>query len=491
MGTVYDRRDEPSRGRASRERLINRTKGAVRDAINQSINSGNIADIGKGGVDVTVPKGGLNEPSFRHARGGVDHTIIPGNNNPKAKHKAGDTLPRPKGGGGGGGGGGSGPGAGEGEGEDNFVYRVSEKEFLDILFDDLELPNLVKAALDDMRKALEQDGFSHHGAPNRISLVRSKIEKTKREQVMNRSTNRDIVALLLQQKSILSLMFRDCADETLPSDPAAEPVSIRQQARNLQREVMGMVDRLWDFTPPERKYEFLNLQEDLETLYQRRNDASRWREQTDLRFRAVDEVPAPVSKAVMFCEMDVSGSMTEEMKSNAKLFYFLLFRFLKRQYEKVDVVWVRHTDQAEEVDEKEFFEGRKTGGTKVSTGHEKLVEIQAARYPARDWNIYVAQASDGDHSRSDDAPTLAALNKLLPLVQGFFYVEIATPGSTPVGPSTLWEAYDQIRDKFKDRFWSKRVNERKDIWPVFREFFTKRTARSHAPQPRATALNYG
>ena len=121
-----------------------------------------------------------------------------------------------------------------------------------------------------------------------------------------------------------------------------------------------------------------------------------------MRFNAFTEQPVPTSQAVMFCLMDVSGSMGEREKDLAKRFYMLLHLFLKRRYEKVDIVFIRHTHDAQEVDEQEFFYSRQSGGTIVSTALDKMLEIQKERYATADWNIYAAQASDG-YTQSGDA----------------------------------------------------------------------------------------
>ena len=122
----------------------------------------------------------------------------------------------------------------------------------------------------------------------------------------------------------------------------------------------------------------------------------------DVRFNSFTEQPVPTSQAVMFCLMDVSGSMGEREKDLAKRFYMLLHLFLKRRYKKVDVVFIRHTHDAQEVDEQEFFYSRQSGGTIVSTALDKMLEIQRERYATADWNIYAAQASDG-YTQSGDA----------------------------------------------------------------------------------------
>ena len=145
----------------------------------------------------------------------------------------------------------------------------------------------------------------------------------------------------------------------------------------------------------------------------------------DVRFNSFTEQPVPTSKAVMFCLMDVSGSMGEREKDLAKRFYMLLHLFLKRRYEKVDVVFIRHTHDAQEVDEQEFFYSRQSGGTIVSTALDKMLEIQKARYATADWNIYAAQASDGYTQSGDARHCVEMLNgEVMPLCQYYAYIEI-------------------------------------------------------------------
>ena len=135
-----------------------------------------------------------------------------------------------------------------------------------------------------------------------------------------------------------------------------------------------------------------------------------------MRYNRFARVAVPRAKAVMFCLMDVSASMGEREKDLAKRFFILLHLFLKRKYERVDIVFIRHTHEASEVDEQEFFYGRETGGTVVSSALKKMIEIREKRYPAADWNIYCAQASDGDNSGSDTGDCVELLTQtILPL----------------------------------------------------------------------------
>ena len=172
----------------------------------------------------------------------------------------------------------------------------------------------------------------------------------------------------------------------------------------------------------------------------------------------------------MFCLMDVSGSMDQETKDIAKRFFILLYLFLTRSYRDVEVVYIRHHTQAKEVDEEEFFYSRETGGTIVSSALTLMKQTITSRYPSTDWNIYAAQASDGDNW-NDDSPLCQQLlsRDLLPLLRYFAYVEI-----TKSEHQSLWAQYQNLIADF-DNFAMQHIREQADIYPVFREFFRKQT----------------
>src|SRR5690606_10756569 len=190
----------------------------------------------------------------------------------------------------------------------------------------------------------------------------------------------------------------------------------------------------------------------------------------DLKYNLLVKHPNPSSKAVMFCLMDVSGSMTQSTKDIAKRFFILLYLFLKRNYDKIDVVFIRHHTIAKEVDEEEFFYSRETGGSIVSSALKLMHEVMAARYPVNEWNIYGAQASDGDNW-NDDSPLCRdmLIEKIMPYVQYFTYVEI-----TPREHQALWYEYEAVREAFEDSFAQQQLVSAGDIYPVFRELFQRR-----------------
>src|SRR6202000_1202234 len=161
----------------------------------------------------------------------------------------------------------------------------------------------------------------------------------------------------------------------------------------------------------------------------------------DIRYRRFETLPKPVAQAVMFCLMDVSGSMTEHMKDLAKRFYMLLYVFLKRRYRHVEIVFIRHTDRAEEVDGETFFHGPASGGTLVSSALQAMHDIVRSRFRLAVWNIYAAQASDGDNSGSDGEVAGRLLTEMiLPVSQFFAYLEVGESGGSTfdMSDSFLW-----------------------------------------------------
>jgi uncharacterized sporulation protein YeaH/YhbH (DUF444 family) len=177
----------------------------------------------------------------------------------------------------------------------------------------------------------------------------------------------------------------------------------------------------------------------------------------------------------MFCLMDVSGSVTEQMKDLAKRFYMLLYVFLRRKYKRVEIVFIRHTDFAEEVDEQTFFHDPKTGGTRVSPAFETMKDILDRRFDASEWNVYVAQASDGDSSYSEGEEISRLLRDVvLPVVQYFAYLEVGSPDtSEDTADSSLWGLYSKLVAEGAPLSMRK-VSERSEIFPVFRELFRRR-----------------
>ena len=217
----------------------------------------------------------------------------------------------------------------------------------------------------------------------------------------------------------------------------------------------------------------------------------------DIRFRRFQPVPKPIAQAVMFCLMDTSASMTEHMKDVAKRFFALLYIFLKRRYRHVDIVFIRHTHEAEEVDEDTFFHSPETGGTLVSSALEEMIRIAGQRYPREDWNIYAAQASDGDNSSRDGEKTAALLKAGHPAALPVFRLSRGRPGERarvgwlrPARQTDLWRTYEMVRERGAD-FAMRRVNHRNEIYPVFRELFERKAPGANTSSSKSSGAKQG
>ncbi len=423
---IIDRRLNPGgKSFANRQRFLRRARAQVRKAVREASSSRSIKDAGKGG-EISIPAGGVHEPHLRRSgQGGVRDYVLPGNK----KYIEGDSIARPPQGGG------QGSKAGDsGEGEDEFRFALSDEEYLDLYLEDLELPDLAKRQVTGAKSVQwRQAGYSVSGPPSRISVPRTLRHSMSRRIALRRPKKEEIGAL-------------------------------REEIEKLEREG-GQFDEL------------VKLRKQLEQVILRSKRIP-YIDPVDVRYRRLESNPKPIAKAVMFCLMDVSGSMNEHMKDLAKRFYSLLYLFLNRRYEHVDVVFIRHTHEASEVDEQTFFYSRETGGTVVSTALFKMADIIRERYPVDQWNIYAAQASDGDNTSSDNAVVLGQLRDvILPICQYYAYVEVGMddeddhPGAGE--PSTnLWRAYRRV--SVDAPFAMRKVKHRRDIYPVFRELFARR-----------------
>ncbi|MFN3616902.1 MAG: YeaH/YhbH family protein [Aquabacterium sp.] len=409
----------------NRERFLRRYKTQVREAVQRAINGRSIRDIEKG-EDIAIPKKDLSEPSFRHGEGGTREVVHPGNR----EYVQGDRIEKPQGGGGQGGGGSQ--ASDSGEGEDDFVFSLSKEEFMQVFFEDLALPNLVRTALAEVPEWKSQRaGFSSDGTPNNLHVVRSMRGSLGRRIALGASSRREIAELEERLTELQALP--ESLDAAVMRDRAAEIDEIEQRLKHLRGRVAGI-----PFLDP-----------------------------IDLRFRSRIKVPVPTTKAVMFCVMDVSGSMDEQRKELSKRFFILLYLFLTRHYDKIELVFIRHHTQAAEVTEDEFFHATETGGTVVSSALVLLDEVIRARYPTSEWNLYVAQASDGDNWHHDSSRCREILeDKILPQVRYFAYVQVAQT------EQNLWDEYMALAESHK-HFAMRKVLDASQIYPVFRELFKK------------------
>ncbi len=341
MNYVIDRRlNGKQKSLVNRQRFLERYRKQIKQSVEKAVGERSITDIHKG-EKISIPRKDTDEPVFQHGKGGHQEQVLPGNKD----FISGDRFKRPDGGGGQG----SGPGqaSNSGEGMDDFVFEISQSEFLDFMFEDLELPNLVKRHLmGDVEYKTHRAGVADVGNPGQVNIVRSMRSASARRIALGGKDRRKLKALEAQ----LPELKQSVAYE---GDPIEEKISIIEA-------------------------EIANLRKRLKRIP--------WLDDFDLKYNLQVKQPIPRSQAVMFCLMDVSGSMTQGIKDIAKRFFILLYLFLQRNYEHTDIVFIRHHTSAKEVDEEEFFYSRETGGTIVSSALKLMQEIVDKRYPASQWN---------------------------------------------------------------------------------------------------------
>ncbi len=333
MTVIVDRRGSNKKRLAgSRAKFIQRYKKHIKSKIDRHIKNTDIKDIGDD-IQIDINKDSIKEERLRYDEEYSDRRkVLPGNN----KYDKGDKEPIESG---------KSKRAGkDGISEDEFRFILTKDEFLDILFEDMSLPNFVKKnSLLSHKLKYVTAGYIKDGVPTRLA-----IKKTMEVSVARR------------------LAFK------------------------------GM--------NPDKKPRFID--------------------DTDLRYRHMAPQIQPVARAVMFCIMDISGSMSERHKLIAKKFFLLLYLFLNKCYKHVELRFISHTHIAQEVDESTFFYSQDSGGTMISPAIELARRIIESEYDVDTTNIYIAQASDGDNWPSDEPNLALAIEKILPLVQYFAYVEI-------------------------------------------------------------------
>jgi len=417
MPHLIDRRQwGKKRSTVNRQRFIRRFKDQIKRALAGQIDRRGVTDT-RSGESVGIPARDTGEPTFRQGSGGRRERIFPGNH----EYVRGDRIPKPQGGGGQG----QGRRAGDsGEGEDEFRFEISRDEYLDLMFEDLELPRLDITQLKHVERFKSvRAGYRTDGVPTNLSIVRSLERALARRIALSGGDRRELREL-------------EAELEQRADDVEEVRVALRARIEEL-RERIARVPFIDTF---------------------------------DLRFNAFAKQPMPSTQAVMFCLMDVSGSMDQQRKDIAKRFFLLLYLFLSKTYANVQVVFIRHHTQAKEVGEQEFFHSQESGGTVVSSALRLLDETMRERFSPELWNVYVAQASDGDNW-NDDSPICQALlrSKILPCVRYFSYIEIAAQ------PQGLWHHYEELLPAHPNLA-IRRILQPEDIYPVFRELFRKQHA---------------
>ncbi len=293
-------------------------------------------------------------------------------------------------------------GAGNRPGTDYYETEITLEELVDIMFEDLELPDLERKALRQMlsERVARRKGFRRQGV--RVHLDRRRTAKAR-------------IRRLIASGKLAALREPSGEEERLPFH---------------------------------------------------RDDLTYKRLRPDVREE---------SNAVVICIMDTSGSMDRLKKYLARSFFFLLYQFVCTKYHNVDIVFIAHHTHATEVTEEEFFHKGESGGTIISSGYKKAIEIIKDRYHPAHWNIYAFHCSDGDNFDCDNEEALRTARELCELCNLFGYGEIKPLGSHYYEGSML----ERFRNLGADNFQSVLIERREDIWPAFKSFM----ARERTAQP--------
>ncbi|MEW6999670.1 YeaH/YhbH family protein [Colwelliaceae bacterium BS250] len=423
MNGFIDRRlNSKNKSMVNRQRFLRRYKQQIKYSLAQSINKRRVADH-QSAENINIPNKDLSEPFFHKGAGGVKQHIHPGND----KFTKGDMIRKP-------------PqqssanatekSANNGQTTDDFIFSISADEYLQLLFEDLALPNLQKNQLDKLiAHKTVRSGYCNEGSVANMDIIKSMQNAIGRRIAMTSSKRKE----LAQCQQLLAKLNG--------SNVAADAHLQQLEITAVSLKIKQLQDKI-------AKTPFIDS--------------------FDLRFKNYSQQAIPSSKAVMFCLMDVSGSMDQSCKDIAKRFYILLYLFLTRTYKSIDVVFIIHHTQAREVDEDEFFYSQETGGTIVSSALKLMLDIIKKRYHSDDWNIYAAQASDGDNWQDDTSNCLTLLSqKILPIVRFYSYIEINASTT-----KYMWQQYQNLTQQHHN-FAIKQVKTAADIYPVFRSFFKK------------------
>ncbi len=436
MSVIVDRRNLGTRSSANQDRLHRRVRGRVKAAVEKLARHRSLDDMLDTEQPIAIPTKDLHEPSFRRdLRDAAWEQVLSGNR----QFRRGDLIPKPQDGDGDGSGD-EGPGAPDGLGDDEIAIVLSADEFLSVLFDGLELPNLRQTRTEDIQaEEWRRAGFVKEGSPSRMHIGRTM--RTARARRM---------ALRARKKEEFEALSR--------------------QAETLEEEIRVRQGHGED-TSIER-FRLAEIREEMKVL-ERKIKAIPFIDESDLRFAHIDQQPRPITSAVIFCVMDVSGSMGDIEKDLAKRFFLLLYLFIHRQYRSVEIVFIKHHGEASECTEQEFFGAKEGGGTLVSPALQLVEDIMGERFPPEHWNVYLAQASDGDNAQDDNRVVHERALELLPQLRNLFYLEVNQDQE-----SALLKLYKAMSQDFPELM-TVRAKRTEDIYPLFRSLFSPRQGAGH------------
>ena len=419
---IIDRRQNPrDRSLVNRRRFIERVRDGVRRASHRALGEKGLYD--RNDTDLTVAGSGITEPRFAHdhASGSRD-LVLPGNH----QYSVGDRIEKPQAGGPGA----AGTAAGEGG---DFSFAVSHDELVDIILEDLELPRMVRRSESQaLATTPRRAGYAASGPPSALHVPRT----------MARGLARRIA---LRAPSLLRIAELERERDSAPDDEARHRLDLEIARQGTLANAVAFLDPV------------------------------------DLRYRRYERQPRPSARAVMVCIIDISASMGDRERRLGKQFFHLLSLFLHRKYQEVDIVFVRHHHEAEECDEETFFSSGSSGSTVVSTAYRTAERVIRDRYASDDWNLYVAQVSDGDNTGSDGPACVEALARVLPRTRFFSYIEVLREGMSHATRITdLWMVLERVaRDH--GNLAMRQVMDDDDVVPAFRSLFDGRRSLATTP----------
>ena len=324
--------------------------------------------------------------------------------------------------------------AGNRPGADYYETDVNLEEILEIMFEDLNLPDLWKKNLKelDIVKRQKKKGFRKKGPRNKLA-----VKKTATEHLRSIQGHKRAISQI--KKEIEKLRGQSKADE---ADALETKLNEHEEELMALREKRGLVPKD-GWTPIKEE---------------------------DLRYsRTVEEIKKE-SNAVVLCIMDASGSMDMGKKYLARSFFYLLTRFVETKYRNVEIIFIAHTTEAKEVTEEEFFHKGESGGTFISSGYQKALEVIKERYSPQLWNIYAFHSSDGDNFESDNPEALKTAKELCEVANLFGYIEIKPSVSGYYGSSMIGFYKNSISS---DNFQTVVINKKEEIYPSFKELISR------------------
>jgi uncharacterized protein len=311
---------------------------------------------------------------------------------------------------------------------------------IEIMFEDLELPNLERRALREIQSEYSSRRKGYRKVGIRIRLDKRRTAKQRVMRMLASDKRNDAIARALEE----SKADRDDGAE-VDVEGALDEIALEEGT--LDEEALagltgGALQR------GHRRFPF---------------------HQDDLRYKHVEIDTKEESNAAVICIMDTSGSMDTMKKYLARSFFFMLYQFIATRYRNVEIVFIAHHTEAREVSEEEFFHKGEAGGTFISSGYLKALEIINERYHPSLWNIYAFHCSDGDNFDSDNPAALKSAKELSDLCNLFGYGEIKPLGSRYYESSML----NVFRRLEAPNFHSVLIERKEDIWPSFKAFLAK------------------